>query len=221
MNVSIDATPNTIPSGAPRTSGSPPRMATTTPSTPTAVQLMCQPVARSPSHRPATSSTMPGCSVWMTARTATDEWCRAEKTNARLMPNRAPARAVRRSTSLVTRPPVAYVTAHTSGTEIQKRTDTPTSGGRRDQLGDRWSEPPDHDDAGHHTGGDDRRRQSVGPGRPDDRRGGGGTGAHAVEPSPPVSPPGRPAVGGGGGGAVCRMGSVGAGRRCGRSAGRL
>ena len=77
---------------------------------------------------------MPGCSVWMTASTATDEWCSAEKTNARLMPNSAPASAVRRSTSFVTRPPIAYVTAHTSGTDIQNRTDTPTSGGAEISL---------------------------------------------------------------------------------------
>src|SRR5687768_10968768 len=118
-----------MPSAEPRTSGSPPRIATATPNTPTAVQLMCQPVARSPSQRPATSRTMPGCSVWMTARTATDECCSAEKTNARLMPNSAPASAVRRSTSFVTRPPVAYVTIHTSGIDSQNRTDTPTSAG--------------------------------------------------------------------------------------------
>ena len=101
---------------------------------------------------------MPGCSVWMTASTATDEWCSAEKTNARLMPNSAPASAVRRSTSFVTRPPIAYVTIHTIGTDIQKRTDTPTSGGRRDQLRDRRPEAPDDDDAGHHRAGERRRR---------------------------------------------------------------
>ena len=53
--------------------------------------------------------------------------------------------------------------------------------GRRDQLGDRRPEPPDHHDRGHHTAGDDRQRQGVGPGRPDDRRGCGLTAAHAVE----------------------------------------
>ncbi len=67
--------------------------------------------------------------------------------------------------------------------------------GRRDQLGDRWPEPPDHHDRGHHTGGDDRRRQGVGPGRPNNRRGCGGTGAHAVETSPPVSSPSSLVVG--------------------------
>jgi hypothetical protein len=50
---------------------------------------------------------MPGCRVWMTASTATEECWRAEKTNARLTPNSAPASAVRRSTSFVTLPPVA------------------------------------------------------------------------------------------------------------------
>jgi hypothetical protein len=49
---------------------------------------------------------MPGCSVWMTASTAMEECCSAEKTNARLMPKSAPGNHVRRRTSLVTRPPM-------------------------------------------------------------------------------------------------------------------
>src|SRR5918994_4751359 len=118
-----------MPTVSPRTSGSPPRMATTTPITPTAVQLMCQPVARSARNGPATSSTTPGCSVWMTASTATDECCSAANTNAMLIPNSAPASAVERRTWRETRPPSAYVSAHTIGTVSQNRTETPTSGG--------------------------------------------------------------------------------------------
>src|SRR4029077_7631969 len=107
----------------------PPGMATATPSTPTAVHPTCHRVARSPSHAPATSSTTPGCSVWITESTATEECCSAVNTKARLMPNKAPANAVRRSVSVVTRPPVAYVTIQMIGTDIQNRTDTLTRGG--------------------------------------------------------------------------------------------
>ena len=126
---------------------------------------------------------MPGWSVWITASTATDECCNAEKTNARLIPNRAPAERGAPQ-HLLRDPPARRVRDRPDERdrhpEPHRHADERR---RRDQLRDRRTEPPDHDDARHHRAGDGRRRVRGGILRPDGDPGNWGTGAHPADRS--------------------------------------